>query len=906
MHGQTIVVCDASDCNGCHGILGALFPVQGLVAFRYCVGRFNLHKGPFYRQSLKRSRGKRRHQRFNGHSPRPHRILPRFVTRSLRKETGITGIGVAVRALAASTLALFFLVIVAAGGMGASAVYGWMQVTEDLPDYREVEALQFETTRIYDRHGRLLHEVSDPLTGWRTAISYEEVIENVEQHKDRDGAPQQAYIFDAMIAAEDATFWTNPGVDPVAIARSFVTNLAGGATSGASTITQQLVRALFPDEIGFERSYTRKMREAVVAWQLNREHEKEDILEMYLNNVYFGNRAYGIDAAAQSYFNKYTWNLSLAEAAMLAGLPQAPSIYDPTQNFELAKIRQRYVLDRMAELDLITQREADDAYEEPLNPQRREGRHDLAPHFVNYVRYVLEREYGAETLFRGGLEVHTTIDYELQLEAERIVREGVAELEPWDVNNGALISMLPWSGEILTMVGSADYYRDSIDGMVNVTTRERQPGSSIKPFTYLAALEHGWHPGKLIFDYGKEWETPDADQPVYAPRNATRQFYGAISLREALGNSLNIPAVQALDYVGVEEMISLAHDLGIRSGLWRGMSHYGLAITLGGGEVSLLEHTNAFGTLANMGTYVSHTPFLEIVDSEGEVLFDLERDTALERGERVVEPEHAYQITDVLADNDARSMIFGPDSPLVIPELGDRPIAAKTGTTDDARDGWTMGYSTEVVTGVWVGNTDNRPTQNLDGVASAAPIWHEFMSLIHTDDEFSQLLVGPDGERLAEAFPRPDNIVEEPICSTTGNRPVGGFPTVTEVLVEDGPPELDCNEVSDEERDELEAALADAVSNSAFTEGGILSLHEYALAVGVESPFFQEEEEEDEELDDAQVDVTEPDESGPADEPVQQPEPPPDDGGGDEAPSQDGNQPPDDGNDGEPPSDEGG
>jgi penicillin-binding protein 1C len=778
-------------------------------------------------------------------------VLPRFLTRSIQQDTGVTGLGIALRAVGALSLALLLMVFVLAGGVGASTVYGWMQVTEDLPDYRDVEALQFETTQIYDRNGRLLHEVSDPLTGWRTAISYEEVLENVEQHKDREGAPRQAYIFDAMVAAEDATFWTNPGVDPVAIARSFVTNLTGGATSGASTITQQLVRALFPEEIGFEQSYTRKMREAVVAWQLNREHEKEDILEMYLNNVYFGNRAYGIDAAAQSYFNKYAWNLSLAEAAMLAGLPQAPSVYDPTQNFELAKIRQRYVLDRMVQLDMINQREADEAYEEPLNPQRREGRHDLAPHFVNYVRYVLEREYGAEVLLRGGLDVYTTLDYELQLEAERIVRHGVAGLQPWDVNNGALIAMLPWSGEILTMVGSADYYRESIDGMVNVTTRERQPGSSIKPFTYLAALQNGWHPGAIIFDYGKEWETPGADEPVYAPRNATRQFYGAITMREALGNSLNIPAVQALEHVGVESMISLAHDLGIRSGLWRGMSHYGLAITLGGGEVSLLEHTNAFGTLANMGTYVPHTPFLQIVDSEGEVLFDLERETTLERGEQVVQPEHAYQITDIMADNDARSMIFGSDSPLVIPELGDRPLAAKTGTTDDSRDGWTVGYSTEVVAGVWVGNTDNRPTQNLDGIAGAAPIWHDFMTLIHTDEDFSQLLLGPEGEQLNEEFPRPDGIVVEVLCAATGKRPTGNFPTVEEVLVDDGPPELDCDELDDYEEEELTAALEDAVENSAFSERGITTLHEYAMAVGVPSPFFQEEDDEEDAEEDA-------------------------------------------------------
>lgn len=829
-------------------------------------------------------------------------MLPRFLTRSLRVDDGITGLGIAVRAFAALSIAVILTASLVAGGAAASAVYSWTRVTEDLPDYREVEALQFETTQIFDRNGRLLHEVSDPLTGWRTAISYEEVIESVEENKDRDGAPQKAYIFDAMVAAEDSTFWTNPGVDPVAISRSLVTNLTGGATSGASTITQQLVRALFPEEIGYERSYTRKMREAVVAWQLNRDHEKEDILEMYLNNVYFGNRSYGIDAAAQAYFNKYAWNLSLAEAAMLAGLPQAPSLYDPTQNFELAKIRQEYVLDRMAQLDMITEREAEEAYEAPLNPQRREGRHDLAPHFVNYVRYVLEQEYGAEALFRGGLEVHTTLDYDLQVEAEEIVRQGVADLQPWDVNNGALIAMLPWSGEILTMVGSADYYRDSIDGMVNVTTRERQPGSSIKPFTYLAALENGWHPGTMIFDYGKRWETPDADQAVYEPRNATRQFYGAISMREALGNSLNIPAVQALEHVGVGEMINLAHDLGIRTGLWRGLSHYGLAITLGGGEVSLLEHTNAFATMANMGSFVPHTPFLEITNADGEVLFDLERDTTLERGEQVVEPEHAYQVTDIMSDNNARSMIFGPNSPLVIPELGDRPLAAKTGTTDDSRDGWTMGYTTEVVAGVWVGNTDNRPTQNLDGVAGAAPIWHDFMRLVHTNPEYSDVLLGPDGERVAEQFPRPDGIVEEPICSTTGKRAVGGFQAVNELLVEDGPPDLNCNQLNDYERDELVAALANAVGNPAFTERGILTLHEYALSVGVESPFFQEEEEEEDEDSDEQDDTedsedTDSDADSPPDEGDGSSPPADSDGGGQQNGGGDGGEesPPDEG-----------
>jgi penicillin-binding protein 1C len=851
-------------------------------------------KGPFYRESLKRPRGRRRKKRFGGRSPRPNRILPKFLTRSLRHDYGVTGLGIALRATVAAGVLLVLLSVVVAGGAAASAVYGWTQMTSDLPDYEDVEALQFETTKIYDRNNRLLHEVSDPLTGWRTAISYDELVKNVERYKDRPDSPEQPWIFDAMIAAEDSTFWSNPGVDLMAITRSLITNLSGQPTSGASTISQQLVRTLFPESIGYEHSYTRKLREAVMAWHFNREFEKEEILEMYLNNVYFGNRAYGIDAAAQAYFNKFAWNLSLAEAAMLAGLPQAPSLYDPNVNYELAKSRQRYVLDRMVEQGMITQLEADLAYEEPITPKRREGRHDLAPHFVNYVRYVIEQEYGAEKLFRGGLTIRTTLDYELQLEAERIVREGVAELEPWEVENGALISMLPWSGEILTMVGSVDFYNDSISGQVNVTTQERQPGSSIKPINYLAALEAGMHPGTMIFDYAKEWETPLADEGVYAPHNATGQFYGAVSMREALGNSLNVPAVQTLDHVGVEQMINLAHRMGIRHGLWRGMDHYGLAITLGGGEVSLLELTNVFATLANNGAYVPYSPFLEIIDGNGETIFELDRETALEQAEQVVRAEYSYQMTDMLADNDARTMVFGADSPLVIPELGDRKIAVKTGTTDDARDGWSMGYSTEIVTGVWTGNTDNRPTRSLDGVASAAPIWNEFMRMIHTSAEFRDLLLGPDGAPLAEEFERPDGIIQGEICATTGKRPVDGAETVEELLVDGGAPRIRCDQMNEYEEEELEAALEDAQSNDDFTARGIESLREYALMVGVRTQLIEEEEPEDQdepEISDEVPEVT--------DDPVDDP---PAENGGEEPDEQNGGEEPpleDDGTDGE-------
>ncbi|MDI3339378.1 MAG: transglycosylase domain-containing protein, partial [Sphaerobacter sp.] len=529
-----------------------------------------------------------------GRRPRGHRLPPALLpTRRRRTRLEWTW----ARGLAAIALGVVVLCLGTAGAAAAGGLAFWSYLTGSLPSPQEVEARQFATTKIYDRNWRLLHEVSDPQTGWRTPVSYQEILDHIAQQQSDPNAPHRAWIFDATVAAEDATFWVNQGVDPVAIARGFVINLTGAGSSGGSTITQQLVRTLYPETIGTERSYMRKLREAIMAYQFTRHYSKEQILEMYFNNVYYGNRSYGIDAAAQSYFNKHPWDLTLAEAAMLAGLPQAPSLYDPTQNYELAKARQRYVLEQMVEQGMITPQEAEAAYAEPLNPQVREGRYNLAPHFVNFVKYYLEQKFGAAALYQGGLVVRTTLDYELQETAQQIVAAHIERLRPWDANNGALVAMLPWSGEIVAMVGSADYYNESIDGQVNVAVRERQPGSSIKPVAYLAAFEKGWHPGTIIFDYDTRWPTPGAPEPYYRPQNYTGQYYGAVSVREALGNSLNIPAVKAIDFAGVDSMIDLAHRMGIRTGLWRGTSHYGLSIALGGGEVTLLEHTNVFATL---------------------------------------------------------------------------------------------------------------------------------------------------------------------------------------------------------------------------------------------------------------------------------------------------------------------
>ncbi len=787
------------------------------------------------RNSSRRGSANRpRSRRSNGRRSRS--VSPTVIKNKKARRSSRFGLFARVVAIGA-----FGLLVVLAVGIGlaaAAGVAGWSYISEGLPDVSQPgNGIQFETTKIYDRNWKLLTEVSDPDTGWRTAVGYQEILDHITQQQTDPNQPHQAWIFDATVAAEDSSFWTNQGVDPTAILRGVLINFSGSGSSGASTITQQLVRALYPDQIGYQHSYVRKIREAITAYRFTQHYSKQQILEMYLNHVYYGNRSYGIDAASQTYFNKHPWNLTLGEASMLAGLPQAPSLYDPTQDFELAKARQKYVLGQMVKQDMITQQQADDAYAEPLNPQSHVVTTDVAPHFVNYVKYYLEQEFGADVLYRGGLTVRTTLDLSMQNTAQEIVTQRVKELAPYNADNGALVAILPQTGEIVAMVGSADYNNDLIDGQVNVAVRERQPGSSIKPITYLAAFEKGWNPGTVVFDYGKQWPTPGAPEPFYAPHNDTLQNFGAVSVRTALANSLNIPAVQALDYVGVTNMIDLAHKMGIQTGLWRGPSFYGLAITLGGGEVTPLEHTNVFATLANNGRFVPYTPILEVQDRNGKDLYKLDRQNALQNGQQVVEAEHAYQITSILTDNQARAMIFGTHTPLTLPELN-RPAAAKTGTTDDNRDTWTMGYTTDLAVGVWVGNTDNSPTRNLDGVQSAAPIWHDFMVKVHQDPDLAKTLLGPDDQPIPQDFPVPPGIYEGPVCAATGKLPIPGARTVTEVLVKGEGPTLKCNQVTDDEKKDLKAALADAAKNPHFTANGIKSLQEYAATVNVENQDF--------------------------------------------------------------------
>jgi membrane peptidoglycan carboxypeptidase len=799
------------------------------------------------RVANERVRRRRALRRLNGREARgiPPRIL-RAINADARRDKGgarrllaVGGVGALFGSFGAGTLAI---AIVGVALFAATAWGGYSYFSRDLPDVGTFEAKPFGTTRIYDRNGRLLQEISDPDLGWRTNVQLDQIA---------------SLAMAATIAAEDPTFFTNPGVDPTAIARALLINYNGQGSSGGSTITQQLVRALYPESIGNDPTIKRKAREAILAVRFSRAYSKEDTLRLYLNEIYYGNRSYGIEAASESYFNKRADELSLAEASMLAGLPQLPSYYDPRYNFAAAKERQQYVLEQMIRNGYIDRARADAAFAQPLIPLTREGRYNDAPHFVNYVRDWIERKYGAERLYRGDLQVYTTLDYDTEVAAERIVRTQVQKLKAQNATNGALVAMLPATGEILAMVGSADFYDSTIDGQVNITTSERQPGSSIKPIAYAAAFEKGWSPATRIMDvksvypvtsqaYGElealraQGRDPDPGRladtnSFYIPENFDLRYHGAVAVRDALAQSLNIPAVKAIQFATVDSVIDLARKMGHKTGLWRGAGYYGYTLALGGGEVLPVEHTNAYATFANGGKYVPLTPIVRIVDgTTGQTLEELDRKGALAKAEQVVPAENVYQITSITTDNQARAPEYGLDNPLILPELS-RPAGAKTGTTNDNRDVWTMGYTTDLAVGVWVGNSNNAKTNNVLGASGAAPIWHNFMVEVHQRPELARNLVDPNGNAYPTEFLVPPGIEQAAVCPGTGKKAPAGTPAGTARGATDfflkSQPGVPCGVLTQEENDELAIALRSIDRDGAkFTPGAREGVQAYRAA----------------------------------------------------------------------------
>jgi 1A family penicillin-binding protein len=635
------------------------------------------------------------------------------------------------------------VIVVSLSAIAIAGVTRWLTVDLPSPDHLYERAAP-TSTRIYDRHGRLLYEILDPHGGVHTPVGPAEV--------------PRACV-EATIATEDASFYANPGVDLWAIVRALWINLRGGEIlSGGSTITQQLARNLLlsPEE-RTEVSLERKLRESVLAWRLARTYDKDEILTLYLNETYYGNLAYGVEAAARTYFAKSAAELDLAECALLAGLPQSPARYNPLEDLEAAKSRQSVVLGLMAKHGFISHQEAELASREKLSfasvPFPIE-----APHFVMVVRGQLEREFGLEAIYTRGLDVYTTLDLDAQDAAQRIVRYRLAQLADGgagspsrNVRNAAVVVVDPHTGEVLAMVGSPDYFDPSIDGALNGATTTRQPGSSIKPITYAAAFDpthpRPLTPATMMVDVRTAFVTREG--APYVPRNYDRRWHGPVLLREALASSYNLIAVKVLDHVGLERLTALARSMGITT--FDDADRFGLALTLGGGEVRLLELTTAYAVFANGGHRVEPVTITRVEDGQGRVLKAWE--TA--PGPQVMDERVAYLIADILCDNFARAPTFGEGSALRL----SRPAAAKTGTTSDWRDNWTVGYTPDLVTGVWVGNADNEPMEHVSGVIGAAPIWHDVMETLHRG-------------RPVREFVEPAGMVRMEVCADSGLRPV--------------------------------------------------------------------------------------------------------------------------------------
>jgi 1A family penicillin-binding protein len=667
-------------------------------------------------------------------------------------------------ALAFIAAALF---VIGAGLIAAAVIAGPLPHWEEL----DTRASAFQSMRILDREGNLLTESFDPNAGRRTVVPIDEI---------------SPYLLQATVATEDANFYDHQGVDPVALMRAlYYAVIERDFVSGASTIPQQLVKMLF---LTPEQTLTRKIKEAILSAEVSRQYPKEKILELYLNELYYGNLAYGIDAAAHTYFNKDAKELTLAEASLLAGLPQLPAAYDPYTNSEAAYKRQAVVLALMVENGYITPEEADAAYLE--KPQLAPLSFDMKyPHFTLFVRQQLEAianrsdtdSFEIDDIYQLGLEVNTTLDPDLQDAAERIVAEQVARLADRNVSNGALVAVRPATGEIVAFVGSADFDNVEIDGQVNMALAPRQPGSSIKPFVYLAAFEQPekpvnerWTPGTLIADIKQEF--PDGANPPYIPTNYDLREHGMVTARTALANSYNIPAVRTLQTVELPDFLELTRRLGITT-LTR--PDYGLSLALGGGEVPLIEMTGAFAVLANGGKRVPPVAILKVTTNAGEVICEQGSSTALPcqsatvvSDQQVVSAADAFLITDILSDNAARALAFGPNSVLQL----DRPAAVKTGTTNDFRDNLTMGYTPQLVTGVWIGNANNSEMRDISGVSGAGPIWSQFMTYAHRDVPVEQF-IPPAGVRQFE------------VCADTGTMPSQACPERRQQwFAEDRPP----------------------------------------------------------------------------------------------------------------------
>jgi membrane peptidoglycan carboxypeptidase len=684
-----------------------------------------------------------------------------------------------------TSMAVIFatILVVLSGSIGAAYAYYQSQ----LPMLNGIaNHTMFQTTRIYDRNGNLLYEINDPNYGRRTYVNYNDI---------------SPLLINATIAAEDHTFWTNNGVDFQGIVRAAITDVQSQQTvEGASTITQQLIKWQF--FLNDSRSLQVKAEEAILAYGITQQLPKWKIMEMYLNVIYYGELNYGAEAAAEDYFGLQpkcsqhhcipaVGQLDLAQASMLAGLPQSPSYYDPILNKPAAMQRQKTVLDAMVQLHMITAQQEQQAIQETqkfnfksyVNPDAIQ-----APHFVQYViDDVLVPLLGAQNLYTGGYNIYTTLDLNLEKKVEQIAYYRLYQdscpqylgclgplYKSHNVNDAAVVVMDPFNGEILAMDGSASYNNTSkkVDGQFNAALALRQPGSSIKPVVYATAFEMGLYPAMVFPNHLTIYPTPDSGSPYgyYAPQDYGGVFLNDFpqTIRNDLANSLNVPAVDAIEYTGIPNVLNMAARLGLTSISSLPPSKLGPSMALGSEAVSLLSLTDAYATFANQGVRVAPTSILEITNNQGQVLYSY--DASHPHGVRAVSPEVAFLISSMLSDKAARYHEFAPGNPLEL----DRPAAAKTGTSDTFIDNWTMGYTPHITVGVWVGNADNSPMDNnVIGITGAGPIWHDVMEYVSNYYHFP-----------ADDFIRPADVQEGTVSANTGLLAQPGEPTVTDWFID--------------------------------------------------------------------------------------------------------------------------
>jgi len=668
-----------------------------------------------------------------------------------------------------------------AGSAGAAFAYYQTQ----LPLLNNISSYQaFQTTHIYDRNGKLLYQLYNPNYGRRTYVNYTDI---------------SPFLVQATVAAEDRTFWDNQGVDIQGTLRAALTDLQyHTVVEGGSTITQQLIKnQLFLNQ---PRSFQVKGEEALLAYGITQQYPKWKILEMYVNSVYYGDLNYGVEAAAQDYFNiqpKCTHNscisatsqLDLAQASILAGLPQSPSFYDPIVNKSGALQRQQYVLQSMIDLHYITLQQAQQAQAETAKFKFQSYsllQNAQAPHFVRYViDNVLDPLLGTQNVYNGGYNIYTTLDLTLEKKVEQIAYSHLYQVTcdnylgcygplntQNNVNNAAVVVENPFNGEILAMDGSANFNDNGplVRGKFNAATSLRQPGSSFKPIVYATAFEMGWYPAMILPNHQTTYPSLISDNPptYYTPAdygNVYVQNY-PMTIRNAIANSINVPAIDAIEYAGIPNVLNMAGRLGLTEISSKPASAFGPSMAIGGSEVSLLHLTGAYATFANQGVRVAQTSILEITNSAGQVLYQY--DAAHPHGVQAIRPDVAFLMSSILSDKKSRYHEFFPGNPLEL----DRPAAAKTGTTDSFRDNWTMGYTPFLAVGVWAGNSDNSEMRNVIGITGAGPIWHDVMEYA------SQYYNYP-----ADDFVKPSDVQLGTVSALTGLLPHPGEPTTTDWFI---------------------------------------------------------------------------------------------------------------------------